>query len=688
MIAFILFFNAIGYSETMAQNRRTEILWDHYGVPHIYAKNTKEMYYAFGWSQMHNHANLMLKLYAQARGRAAEYFGEDYLSSDKLIQLFNIPEQAINVYKKQEDEYKTYLDAFVAGINNYARTHPEVIDERSRQVLPVTSFDLISHMIRIVSLEFVAKEDIYISAKSTGAGSNAYAIAPSKSESKNAMLVSNSHLPWSDYSLYFEAHLNTVGFNSYGIALVGMPAIIMAFNDHLGWTFTVNPIDCSDRYELTLQDGGYLLDGKTLRFEKKKATIKVKQKDGRIEEEELEFNYSKHGPVVAQSSHKAFAVRIAGLDNFSVFEQYHKMNKAKNLTEFESALKMQQMAMFNIIYADKSGNILYLFNGNVPIREEGDFAFWKGTIDGTQSKFIWTKTHPYNDLPRCLNPPSGFIQNCNDAPWTCTEPAVLDAKNFPPYFSSLGTSFRPQRAVNMIKDNPSISFDQLISCKHDTGMETAHRFLDDLLAAADAYPDTMVLKAASVLRRWDKKTEVDSRGAVLFAKWWDSVSSDLFEVPWNAKVPNTTPDGIKDKKKAVELLGKAANEVKEKYGSLDVAWGDVYRFRLNGIDYPANGGSGEYGIFRTLYFTDDGDKKIAVAGETYVAIVEFGKKVKAMVLLGYGNATQAGSKHIGDQLQMLSEKKLRPALINKANIINNLEFFETLSMETDKKSTL
>ena len=131
----------------------------------------------------------------------------------------------------------------------------------------------------------------------------------------------------------------------------------------------------------------------------------------------------------------------------------------------------------------------------------------------------------------------------------------------------------------------------------------------------------------------------------------------------------------------MEILVKAYKTVKEKYGSADIAWGEVNRFRIGSYDYPANGGPDNFGIFRTMYFADDKDnKKHAVAGDTYVAVTEFGDKVKASVLLGYGNATQPGNKHIGDQLKMLSEKKLRPALLEKDDILKNLEKQEYLTI--------
>ena len=168
-------------------------------------------------------------------------------------------------------------------------------------------------------------------------------------------------------------------------------------------------------------------------------------------------------------------------------------------------------------------------------------------------------------------------------------------------------------------------------------------------------------------------------------KWWDKVNNQMFETPWNALDPFTTPDGIKDQEKAVKLLSLAAGEMLNQYGKLDIEWGEVNRFRMNDVDFPANGGPGDYGIFRTIYYAPDSDNSNrAVAGETFVAAVEFGDHVKASVILSYGNSTQPGSIHIGDQLQMLSEKKLRHALLKKADILENTEEIENLSKKTKR----
>ena len=639
------------------------------------------MYYAFGWTQMNNHANLLLQIYGQARGKAAEYWGDDYVESDKQVLVFDLPEKGKDIYAKQTKEYKEYVDAFIKGINDYAKAHPQAIEENMKQVLPVTSTDVFAALER-TSFRFLTANERQATEKLFQPGSNSYAIAAMRAVSKNAMLVTNPHLPWKkDFTMLFEAHLHSNEFNCYGTTFIGQPLLFLAFNDNLGWTHTVNTLDASDTYELNLQDGGYLLDGQTAEFDKKTIILKIKQADGSMTEQKLEIKRSKQGPVVGEKNNKAYAVRVAGLDNYKLFEQYHKMAKAKNWNEFEAALKMLQIPMFNIVYADKAGNIFYLFNGNVPKRPQGDFAYWRGTIDGTKSNLIWNETLGYDDLPKVFNPPSGFLQNANDPPWICTWPAVLEPSKFLPYMAPQAMGLRPQRAVNMIKNDTSISFDELVGYKLNTGPETADRFLDDLFSAVNKYPDSTALKAVAVLRSWNKLTDAGSKGAVLFSAWFEKLTPAIYTKRWNRAEPLSTPDGLNNEKQAVELLVQAANEVEKKYGSMDIAWGEVYRLRLDNIDLPANGGWQQQGIFMSMSYTQDKDNKYrAEGGETYIAVTEFGKKLRASVLLGYGNATQEGSKHRTDQLKLLSEKKLRKALLTKEDILEHLEKKEILNV--------
>ncbi len=695
-ILFILIL-LLSSCDNKASENEAEIIWDTWGVPHIYANTEADMYYAFGWAQMQNHADLILELYAEARGSASEYFGGEYIERDRLARLFNLQDSAAAQYNRFTETDREHLDAFTKGLNDYANANMGSIADRVRAVLPVTAIDVMAHSKRVMNLEFLGGGDIRRSlhelkseAEDITPGSNSYAIAPSKSESGNAMLVANPHLPWSDFYLFFEAHLNASDFNVYGTTLVGMPVLNIAFNEYLGWTHTVNTIDASDIYELTLQDGGYLLDGETMMFTKKDITMKILQDDHSVKDSVIQLMYSRHGPIVGEHENKALAVRIAGFEKDSYYSQYHKMGKAKNMSEFEEALQMMQIPMFNLIYADRDGNIMYFFNGNVPQRLEGNWSFWNSIVDGTRTDLIWDTYHEIDNLPRVINPESGFVQNANDAPWTSTYPIDLDFEDFPAYMSpkpnEFPTSLRAQRAINLIKDDNSISFEELVDYKLDTGMEASDRFLDELLKAietevsqpinslgSDSVFYSKANEAADVLKAWDGSTDADSRGSVLFARWFDKIKSDMFSVPWNADDPVSTPSGLKNPKEAVDLLVEAANEVTEMYGAIDIPWGEVNRFRVDGIEFPGNGGHSKYGIFRTMYFQLNEKNNIGYAyhGDTYVAVVEFGDTIRAEVLLSYGNATQAGSMFVGDQLEMLSENKLRTAFLTREEIIQN-----------------
>jgi len=680
LLSLLLLFCALAWAPVQAQ-KKTEILWDTYGVPHVYARNTEAMYYAFGWAQMHNHANLLLKLYGQARGRGAEYWGEAFRESDQQVHLFNLPELAKKKFGETDPDTRRNYEAFIRGINAYATAHPEAIEADKKLVLPVKSTDIVAHGLRVNYLVFIASEELGKAQQQLKPGSNSYAIAPSRSASGKAMLVANPHLPWSDLFTWMELHLTAPDFNAYGASLVGVPVLSIAFNEHLGWTHTVNTIDAVDLYALTLQDGGYLLDGTVRSFKTRSVPLQIRQADGSLKTETLTLQCAEHGPVIGAKNGKAFALRLANLDNIPIGNQYHKMAQARNLKEFETALRMRQNPMFNVIYADKHGDIFYYFNGFVPKRNEGDWVQWSGIVDGTSSKKIWTEYHTYDDMPRLLNPASGFIQNANDSPWTCTYPMVLKPENYPPYMAPQDVSLRPQRAINLLKDDQSITYDELVAYKLNTGMEAADRFLDDLFAAVQQHPDPLAERAVAVLQTWDKATETHSRGAVLFANWFNRLRPALFSTPWNPAQPVTTPDGLKDPKQAVALLVQAAAEVEKLYGSLDVLWGDVNRFKVGNYDVPGNGGSGDLGIFRTVYYARNkaNNKNYAMHGDTYVAIVEFGDKPRAQVLLSYGNATQPGSKHVGDQLPLLSEKKLRPAWLTKAEVMQHLEEREELA---------
>lgn len=658
--------------------RHADILWDTFGVPHIYGKDISSMYYAFGWSQMHNHGNLILQLYGIARGRAAEYWGSAYKDGAKIITQFRIPALAAESYQQQEPEMKEYLDAFVAGINDYAAAWPQHIGPALKQVLPITGQDVLAHGFHVFFLEFLAAGDMG-NPNILKPGSNAYAIGKSRSATRNALLLANPHLPWSSFYTFMEAHLQAPGFNAYGATLIGMPVLTIAFNKHLGWTHTVNTIDAVDTYAYPLKDGGYVKDSVIMPFRYDTLLLQVLQPDCIIKTDTTLLAYAGNEPVLATKDNKAYTMKIAGMNHTRFFFEWHLMAQAQNYREFGLALRRMQLPLFNVIYADKAGNVGYFFGGNVPSRDTGNWDYWHGVVDGSTSKNNWDTTLGYNEMPKLFNPPTGFIQNANDPPWYCTYPPILSPGDFPSYISPVGMEFRPQRAINMIKNNFAVTLDDLQQYKFNTGLEVADRFLDTLLAAVQQYPEPAALAAADVLRRWDRKTDSSSTGALLYIYWFSKLSLTMFNVPWDPSNPVETPAGLSDKPMAVKLLSAAAREVYQSFGTLEIPWGLLFRFRGGTYDFAGNGGPAAAGIYRTIEYGQDPDGRMrAVYGDSYMALVEFGRKIKARVLLSYGNASQPDSKHIGDQLYLMSQKKTRTPWLEKQEILQHLEKRETV----------
>jgi acyl-homoserine-lactone acylase len=664
--------------------RPSEILWDTWGVPHIFARNAEGAFYAFGWAQMQSHGDLVLRLYGQARGRAAEYWGPGYFESDKWVRTMGVPERARLWYEQQSPDFRRNLDAFAAGMNDYAAAHPDRISTDARIVLPVTAADVLAHAQRVIHFSFVTSPRAVAGAASQwpASGSNGWAIAPARSASGKALLLANPHLPWADLFTFYETQISAPGINTYGATLVGFPVLAIAFNDHLGWTHTVNTFDGADLYELTLVDGGYRWNNQPRSFEQEEQSVKVKQPDGSFKEERLTIKRSVHGPVVLEKNGKALALRVVGLDRPKMLEEWWEMGRARDLAGFESALKRMQLPMFNIIYADDRGHIMYLYDGLLPARAKGDWNYWQGIVPGDTSDTLWQSEHPYGDLPKVLDPPSHWLQNTNDPPWLTTFPRALDDKKYPAYLSPHFLGLRSQSSIRMLTSDDSITFDELIKYKHSTHVELADRVLKDLLTAARQFGSEPARQAANVLEAWDKNADTNSRGAVLFMVWANEMrlaSGSGFAVPWNEANPLATPSGLADPKRAASALEAAAAKVKTAYGALDVAWGDVARLRYGKIDEPSNGGPGFMGIFRVVEYgpTKDGHLQ-AGFGDSYVAAVEFSKPVRARVLLTYGNASQAGSPHAGDQLALFAKQTLRPVWRDRAEIQKHIESRETL----------
>lgn len=668
----------------------TQILWDSFGVPHIYAKTEAGGFYGFGYAQAQAHGDILLHMLGEARARAAEYWGEKFAKQDRWLVANGVPERSAQWFAQQTPQMRADLEAFAAGINAYAKANPDKIAPDMRQVLPVKGVDIMAHAHRLMNFVYIASDQRVLvdPATNNAGGSNAWAVAPSRSASGHAMLLANPHLPWAPSILtYFEAQITAPGLAIYGATQVGLPVLRFGFNNNLGFTNTVNTIQGYTSYKLTLAgsgaDGGYVFDGKTLPFTTAQKSYKVKQADGSLKTETFTQRYTVQGPVFDLPGGKeTIALKVAGLDRPGVLQQYLDMGKAQDWAHFEKALRTVQAPMFNIVYADRAGHILYLDNGILPVHKQGgSYGDWVKPVAGNTSDTLWKDVHSYDDLPKVFDPASGFVQNANDPPWLATFPRVLDPKTWPSYVSAIGPmSQRAQMSVKLLSQTPKLSFDDFVSRKLTTRSLMADRMLPDLLSAAKDSTDPDIQAAVALLSGWDHQDNADSRGALLFETWAllfapnNFTSQANYAVKWTLDDPLETPRGLKDPAAAVAMLKQAVAKTRQLYGAIDRPFGEVSRFHLGSVNLPGNGGFGNTGVFRTITWGPmKNGERTPQHGETWVSMVEFSTPMKAVGMMSYGNASQPGSPHNADQLQFLTNKTFRTLWIDRKDVEAHLE---------------
>ena len=477
----------------------SEILWDKYGIPHLYAKSTPDLFFLYGYAQAEAHGNLLLRIYGESRGRASEYFNNAdpteaaaNLKNDTWVLTNSIPQRSEEWLKAQTPEFRGYLEAFAAGINAYAAKHPEALSEEAKRVLPITAVDPVEHSQHFVHFTFVASQRLAEPTRAgrgapqtegrletqpdpslvaaldeapldtpadSDGGSNGWAIAPSHSTSGKSMLLSNPHLAWAGAQTYFECEFNAPGIHIYGATQVGLPVLRFAFNDFLGYTHTVNTINPKTLYRIKVSGDGYIFDGKVLPFKKSTAIIKVRQPDGSFKPQTLEIRETIQGPIIKEEDGDPIALRVAGLDKPFMLEQYWKMSNAHNFAEFETQLKRLQPPMYNVIYADRDGHIEYLDGGDLPrhadlpdVPAAKSLAFWAGIVPGDTSATLWHDYLTYDELPHVIDPPNGYVQNTNEPPWDAAWPNNLDPAKYPPYTAPISASFRTERSLHMVSN--------------------------------------------------------------------------------------------------------------------------------------------------------------------------------------------------------------------------------------------
>ena len=390
-----------------------------------------------------------------------------------------------------------------------------------------------------------------------------------------------------------------------------------------------------------------------------------------------------------RTADRAFAVKSTRLDAHRYFEGFYVLSKARSLDEWLDALRLNYVPTSNFTYADRDGNILYQWNARLPVRRD-DGTDYRLDVAARSSRDMWTRLHGVDDYPRLLNPPAGYIQNANNPPQYVSMRDPIDMARYPASFERGPLALRPQLAIDMLERQPAFSVDDVIALKYNTRLLLAERVKGAVVAAvrstADAPSDARA--GADALEAWDGRAAADSRGAVLFQRFWDGYSAVVgapFATPWQESDPAHTPSGISDPAIAVAQLASAVQSTRAAYGTETIAWGEVNRFRAGTLDLPGDGASGTYGAYRVVRFDEVPGERVRVAGnasasrrlsgfgDAWVLLVDFSGNVTGWSVLAYGQTARLESPHSRDQLPIFAAHRLRRAWFTEAEIKANLE---------------
>lgn len=664
--------------------RRTE-----YGVPHIEATTLEAAAFGLAYCQAEDHLTNIMHSMLRARGElAANFGGEENVQSDFWVRQFRVPERAAETFHKLDPDFRSMLVGYAAGLNFYVRNHFAEVPEWVP--VDITPHDVAAHGLtgvarfafdrgRIVEgflrQQQAVTQSIRPMLDERETGSNMIALAPSRTTSGKAMLLGNPHQPWSQVATYYEAHLIVPGvLDFYGSTFVGRPVLTTGFNHNLGWSHTVNYPDLEEIYALDVDAESphrYLFDGASVPIEESQVTIPVNVR-GKNRYETATFWYTPLGPVIHRTPEKIYVLRSSAYDEFRFYQQWLRLAQAQNFEEFQKALRIGAIPMFNICYADREGNIYYLWNGAVP-----KFPHAAHTIEPVEahtSDDVWTEFHAVEDLPQLLNPKGGYVQNCNSPPYFTNLYEPMKRSDFPPYFPDDHLGLRTQHCLSLVHNDQKFSLEDLVAAKYSPRMLLAERLKDDLLAAINSQQATgEVAEAVELLEKWDNSARAESQGSVLFATWWKHYSPDGrfqgFAEAWNDEAPVDTPRGIEDPARAMAAFVTAMSEVEDRYGSWDVAWGDVHRLRQGDVDLPVCGGSGFLGCFRVLDFgTATDGKQVVRGGDSWVFAVEFGDEPQAYTVVGYSQSEDPRSPHFNDQAELYATGQMKPAAFTKQQI--------------------
>lgn len=675
--AFIVFIVS-GFAQICLGQGTISLYRDSFGVAHIFGETHREVLYGLAYAHAEDDFPALERMMILSRGRLGELEGVEGAKTDFFVAFLNA--RAV-VEKRFEIDFSAdfvpIMQGYVDGINQYASEHPQEL--RLKGIFPVTVIDLVTAYTVIfsgmtgVSQALTAtlngKPNEYIFGARLG--SNAAALQSSRTTDGNTYLFINPHVPLEGPMSFYEAHLvSEEGLNFHGCLFPGMISPAMGSSPHHGWGLTFNWPDYLDIHELKMKDASsdiYWFDGKLQHLESSSVSLKVKKGPFKLKVKR-DLYWSVYGPTVKVKG-KFYSFQINTLEQLNVPEQLFKMAIAKTKKDFEDAVGMQSLPLFNIVYADKWNNISYLFNGKIPDRQDG--YDWQKVVPGDTSATRWKHYIRMEELPQVKNPAAGFVYNTNNSPFYCSGPE----DNPKPSLFSAHAAFhwnrinaRDLRFREKIAEREKFSFEEFRSIKYDCtypgGDYGISRSLQPIFELnPNDYPS--IKDAIVSLKSWNKSGDVNNKQAALllltFLNLNALTNSGYVEMEVGFKY---TPEQL------VSSIQKASDELKKFYGSDQISLGKVQRIERAGLSFPVSGlPDGLNSAY--LKRTEKGKFKVA-NGDTFIMFCSFSDAGnQASSVLPYGVSGRKESKHFTDQMELYATHRTKKVYFSEAEVKQN-----------------
>jgi len=679
----------LSYLTAVSDQYNVTILRDTWGVPHIFGETDADAAYGLAYAHAEDDFDTIQLALAAARGQLGPIGGASLAPNDFLVQLLRIPEVVADGYPTLAPETRAVVEGYADGLNYYAALHA---DEAYPGLFPVTGQDVVAGFVHktpfffgvegVIGDLFGEERPLPVSTKqaaqlppSVRYGSNTFAVSPARSAHGETFLAVNSHQPWEGPVTWYEAHVHSEeGWNMVGGLFPGAPVVLVGHNENLGWGLTVNSPDLVDVYVLDINPANpnqYRFDGEWRDLEVRSVPIRVKimgRLTWTVHEEAL---WSVYGPTVRQP-HGVYAIRYAGYGEVGLVEQWYRMNKATTFDEWQTAMREGVLPMFNAGYADKEGNIYYLYNALLPLRTAG--YDWSQFLPGDTSDTLWTEYLPFEQLPQVLNPASGFIQNGNSSPFQTTiGPENPDPAAFSPTFGiETGMSNRGLRALELFGADESITAEDFYAYKYDqaySAQSDIPRYVDIIVNAPELQQgDAATQQAVDLLQAWDRQTTPDSPATALMVLTLNYLNDQ------GQLNPSKLVGAEIDPAQVVTGFQAAVAGLQAIFGRVDVPWSEVNRLVRGETDLGLGGGPD---VLHAVYGDLGKDGRFhGIAGDSYILLVQWDADgmVSSQSIHQYGSATlDETSPHYADQAPLFVNRELKPVWLDEADIRAHLE---------------